>query len=354
MRIAIIGSARFPIRQPFAGGLEAHTWSLVNGLRARGHSVTIFAGEGCEPSLAAQVIRPDWPKLSDAARADVSMTADSWMEDHHAYLSLLLDLAEAGAGAFDLIHNNCLHHLPTAMARLLPIPMIVTLHTPPTPWLESAIQAGPCPARFAAVSASTARAWHHLVQARVVPNGVDLDQWRPGPGGDRFVWTGRLVHEKGPDLAIAACRRFGLPLDLAGPISDAEYFANEIEPALGGEIRYLGHLSHGELADVVGAAAATLVTPRWDEPYGLVAAESLACGTPVAGFAKGGLTEFVDRSCGVLVPAGDVAALGAAAMRAATLPRAAARQRAETTCSVDRMIDAYVELYQEILASEAA
>jgi glycosyltransferase involved in cell wall biosynthesis len=354
VRIAIIGSARFPIRQPFAGGLEAHTWSLVRGLRRRGHDVTIFAGEGCDPSLGAQVIRPDWPRLSEEARADVSMTADSWMEDHHAYLSLLLNLAERGADDFDVVHNNCLHHLPTAMARLLPVPMVITLHTPPTPWLESAIQAGPCPAAFTAVSADTAMAWGHLVQATVIPNGVDLELWREGSGGDRFVWTGRLVREKGPDLAIEACRLAGLPLDLIGPISDSEYFRAEIAPRLGGDIQYLGHLSHAEMAEYVGAAAATLVTPRWDEPYGLVAAESLACGTPVAGFAKGGLTEIVDPSCGVLVPAADLAALGAAAVRAAGLSRRAARHRAETTCSVDRMIDGYVRLYQATTAGAAA
>jgi glycosyltransferase involved in cell wall biosynthesis len=351
-RIAIIGSARYAIREPFAGGLEAHTWALARALRHRGHEVTVFAGPGCDPALDVQEIPVHWPRISQAARADVSMTADGWLEEHHAYLTLMLALSRTRE--FDVVHNNCLHHLPIAMAPAVPAPMVTTLHTPPTPWLESAIQAGPSPITFVAVSEHTARAWRPNADAEVIRNGVDLDRWPPGPGGGSAIWFGRMVPEKGADLAIAAARTAGLELELVGPVADPDYFEDCIRPHLGPRVRYLGHLDHAALADRVGAAAVTLVTPRWDEPYGLVVAESLACGTPVAGFDRGGVAEVLDPECGVLVDADDVPGLAQAAVRARSLSRAHARARAVRHCSLASMIDAYESLYARLTVGDDA
>lgn len=355
LRIALIASARFAIREPFAGGLEAHTWALARGLKRRGHEVTVFAGAGCDPELGVHELNAIRPRISDAARADVSMPAREWLDEHHAYLQLLLELAEAGRAGFDVVHNNCLHYLPIAMARTVPIPIISTLHTPPTPWLESAVQTGPCPVIFTAVSEHTSRAWRHAIPAiRVIPNGVDLDSWRPGPGGGPPIWMGRLVPEKGADLAIRAARRAGQPLDLVGPIADRDYYATEVEPLLGGGVRYLGHLTHDALAGRLGRARACLVTPRWDEPYGLVAAEALACGTPVCGFARGALPELLDDRCAVLTTPDDVEALSEGLLAAARLSRTAARAHAVAHCSQDRMIEAYEDLYREVADREIA
>lgn len=345
-RIAIIGSARHAIREPFAGGLEAHTWALARALRQHGHEVTVFAGPDCDPALDVQEIPVRRPRISEAARADVSMPADAWLEEHHAYLTLMLELSRTQQ--FDVVHNNCLHHLPIAMAPALSAPMVTTLHTPPTPWLESAIQTAPSPVTFVAVSEHTAHAWRPSADAQVIRNGIDLDLWPPGPGGGSAIWFGRLVPEKGADLAIRAAQAAGLELDLAGPVSDRRYFENHIAPHLGPRVRYLGHLDHSALAKRVGAAAVTLVTPRWDEPYGLVVAESLACGTPVAAFDRGAVAELLDQDCGVLVDADDVPGLAAAAVRAAALPRHRARARAVSHCSLAHTIDAYESLYARL------
>ena len=351
-RVAIIGSARFAIRDPFAGGLEAHTWALVRALRQRGHEVSVFAGPGCDPALGVRELPVRRPRISQAARADVSMTADAWLTEHHAYLSLMLYLSRTRE--FDVVHNNCLHHLPIAMAPAVATPLVTTLHTPPTPWLESAIQAGPCPVTFVAVSEHTARAWRHSASAEVIRNGIDLDLWPPGAGGGPAIWFGRLVPEKGADLAIQAARAAGLELDLVGPVADPGYFEEHIRPYLGSRIRYLGHLDHAALAARVGSASVTLVTPRWDEPYGLVVAESLACGTPVAGFDRGGVAEILDEDCGVLVGADAVDGLARAALRAATLSRSSARARAVSHCSLDRMIDGYTDLYARLMIRDEA
>ena len=94
------------------------------------------------------------------------------------------------------------------------------------------------------------------------------------------VRTGYAGHFA-PAMAVMA-RELGMPLRLVGPRSDPEWFDAQIRPQLGGAVEYLGHLGPPHLAEVVGTSAATLVTPQWDEPFGLIAAESAACGTPVA------------------------------------------------------------------------
>ncbi len=348
--IALIASARYPIREPFPGGLEAHTWQLTTQLRARGHDVTVFGGRGSDPSLGVHEL-PDLPELSEHARTDVSMPAEWFLAEHHAYLTLMLELAAPGA-PYDVVHNNSLHYLPIAMAPTLDVAMLTTLHTPPTPWLESAARSRTCTrSRFAAVSRATAAQWRAtLPDATVVRNGVDTAFWVPGPGGGVPVWSGRIVPEKGPVEAIRAARLAGTGLRLAGPRPDPDYFRDHVAPLLGGDVTYAGHLAHAELVTLVGSAAAAVISPCWDEPYGLVVAEALACGTPVAGFARGALPELLDGSCGVLAAPGDVAGLAAAITAAAGLDRGAARRHAEATCSIAAMTDGYEDLYERLVA----
>jgi glycosyltransferase involved in cell wall biosynthesis len=356
LRIALVASNRFPIAQPFAGGLEAHVWHLARGLVDAGHEVTLFAGPGSDAELGCTQLAVRTIRLSEAAASDASSPGATFMADHHAYLHLMLDLAHAGRDGFDVVHNHSLHYLPIVQAPTLSMPMLCTLHTPPTSWLESAITASHGEGvAFAAVSRHTAQAWKPLVpKAEVVPNGIDVDLWRPGPGGPSLVWFGRLTPEKGPHLAVEAARSSGFPLVLAGPCSDPDYFRAEIEPHLDDRIRYAGHLDQAELAALVGSSAAALVTPAWDEPYGLVVAEALACGTPVVAFARGGIPEIVDDTCALLVPADDTRAMARAIPIAAGLPRSAARSRAVDVCSARVMIDRYLSLYHRMLDNQRA
>ena len=350
MRICLIASSRFPIREPFQGGLEAHTASLAQHLVARGHEVSVFAAPGSDPRLPVHELAVSPFRPSAAARQDVGAMPETWMQEHHAYLTLMMELSRTGRDRFDVIHNNSLHHLPVAMSELVDVPIVSTLHTPPVPWLESALAVSRGATRFVAVSRHTAAAWHHVVDAEVVLNGVDTGRWRVGPGGDRAVWTGRLVPEKAPHLAARAALAAGTPIDLAGPCPDPTYFSREIEPLLSDDVRYVGHLGIDALVDLVGRAAVAVVSPVWDEPYGLVAAEAMACGTPVAAFRRGALAEIVVDGVGALAEKDDVGALAAAMGRAHDLDRDVVRRHAVEHLGVERMVSGYEDVYARSLA----
>jgi glycosyltransferase involved in cell wall biosynthesis len=351
LRIALIASSRFSISQPFAGGLEAHVWHLARALAARGHQVSLFAAPGSDPDLGCHTIAVRPLEVSKTAVADASMPPEAFMADHHAYLTLMLQLAGCAGDDFDIIHNHSLHYLPVAMAPMLSIPMLTTVHTPPTPWLESAIDAAAgAGTRFAAVSEHTAAVWRSVIgRITVVPNGIATQRWPLGPGGGPLVWFGRVTAEKAPHLAIEAARLARRPLVLAGPISDPDYFTSEVHPQLCDDIRYAGHLDQDRLARLVGAATAALITPTWDEPYGLAVAEAMCCGTPVVAFARGGVPEVVAPQSGRLVASGDVEAMAAAVPAVSKLPRARVRQHAIAHCSEEAMLSAYLDLYQQML-----
>lgn len=350
MRLGIIASARHAIREPFAGGLEAHTYNLATGLRHRGHDVTVFASADSDPAMGLEALCPvaSGLDLSLAARQDSSMLAADFMREHHAYLHLMLGLRHRD---FDLVHNSSLHYLPVAMADTLAAPMVTTLHTPPTPWIESAVTAAPRRPQvtFVSVSHHNATQWAGLQVDRVIRNGVDPAVWsfRDRGDPDLAVWTGRLVPEKGPHLAIDAAHAAGLRIHLAGP-SDPDYVAAEVLPRLRPGDALLGHLPQQRLAEEVGLAGVALVTPCWDEPFGLVVAEALACGTPVAAFDRGAMSELLTSACGRLAAAGDVAGLAAAALEARELDRFACRQRVQDHFGLDAMVDRYEQLYGEL------
>jgi glycosyltransferase involved in cell wall biosynthesis len=182
----------------------------------------------------------------------------------------------------------------------------------------------------------------------MVYNGVDPARWPVGAGGDDLIWFGRITPEKGTHLAIAAARAAGRSLLVAGPISDRAYFRRSVEPHIGGTVTYLGHLYQAELAKQVARSAATLVTPTWDEPYGLVAAESMSCGTPVVAVRRGGLPELIDPTCGVVVEPDDIAALVAAIPQVSRLDRALIARHAFDRWSIESMVSRYERVYEAL------
>jgi glycosyltransferase involved in cell wall biosynthesis len=348
LRIGIIAHLKHAIREPFVGGLESHTHLLGRVLRARGHNVTVFASTRSEPELGFEAICDETTLEVVGAHeaADVP-----FFKEHHAYLALMNSLRHRD---FDVIHNNSLHYLPVTMADALSMPMVTTLHTPPFCWLESGIRlCRSAQASFVAVSESIRNAWSPITKInRVVLNGIDLAQfkYRADPDPTPYlVWYGRIVPEKGLHLAIEAARIVGAELRIAGPILDHGYFETEIRPRLGDGVSHLGHLSHDDLSKIIAGARCFLCTPRWEEPYGLVVAEALACGVPVAAFARGAIPEILDPSCGVLAIPDDVKSLAVATLAAQKLVRRDCRRRAEILCDANTMITSYEQLYNELI-----
>lgn len=337
MKIAIISHLKFPIAQPFSGGLELHTHLLATRLRARGHEVNLFASRGSDPAVGTiGVCDPTGDDCDDAVESA-------------AYLTIMAQIA---AGGFDLVHNNCLHDLPLRASRGFATPMVSVLHTPPfEPYVDGMRERDPA-MPVLAVSRSLAEEWRDIVPAaQIVGNGIDLEAFpfrRLAAQEGYAFWSGRIVPEKGLHLAIDAARAAGLPLLFAGPRPAPSYWDGEIAPRLGGGVTDLGHLAQPALSRWLGGARVALVSPRWEEPFGLVVAEALACGTPVAGFRRGALPDILDHETGRLAEPDDASDLARAVREASALDRAGCRRRAETLFDADHMIDAYEQVYRRL------
>ena len=350
MKIAVLAHLKYPIGQPYAGGLEMHTHLLTEALRERGHEAVLFASRGSDPELSPVILcDPTGDALESVEQEEAINRAE-----HDAYRAMMDAVA---AGGFDLVHNNSLHDLPLRESAALGLPWVTVLHTPPFDLLVGGVKAADPDMAFVAVSASLKQEWAGLVpEARVVGNGIDLSTFAYGaqPDAPPYVfWSGRIVPEKGLHLAMEAAREAGLPLVFAGPRLNPGYWDTEIAPRLGPGMTHLGHLSHRDLALHLARARVAIVSPRWEEPFGLVAAEALACGTPVAAFRRGAMPDILDATCGRLAEPDDAGDLARAIRQAAGLSRRACRARAEALFDAAAMTERYLEVYDEVLARVA-
>lgn len=350
-RIAMIAHLKYPIAEPFAGGLEMHTHMLARNLRSKGHDVTVFAATKSDVSVGAVPIC-DATELNSIGTDEAHNI--TFFKEHHAYLKLMMKLKNSD---FDIVHNNSLHYLPVAMADTLPMPMVTTLHTPPFCWLESGFRcASGKNNTVVAISETTANMWSSILNVdEVILNGIDLQKFpfSPKPARDPYViWYGRIVREKGLHHAIDAARLAQMDIKIAGPVWDENYFRKEISPRFGPDTDYLGHVSHDMLAQLVSGATATICTPCWEEPFGLVVAESLAVGVPVAAFARGAMAEIIDDKSGALATPDNVKSLAHAIQKALACKRVDCRKRAEDIADLTVMIDRYETLYDRLLSKK--
>jgi glycosyltransferase involved in cell wall biosynthesis len=203
-------------------------------------------------------------------------------------------------------------------------------------------------AALVTVSDANAAAWRERgarIRA-VIPNGVDVARIPFGAGGGSYLLAaGRIAPEKGIDAAARIARAVGLPLRVVGDVYD-ERARRSIDPA---GVTFDGPRPRDEVFRIMGAAAALVMPVRWDEPFGLVAIEAMAAGTPVVAYRRGGLAEVIeDGRTGFLVAPGDEAAFADAVRRAGTIDRAACRAHAARAFSLERMVQAYATLYAEL------
>lgn len=357
MKVAIIGHLKHPISRPYAGGLEMFTHAFTQRLVQRGHDVTLFAATESDANLP---LVPVCPATVNASIEKFGYANSSWIErtEDRVYSDLMTRLSSQN---FDIVHNHSISPIPLVNADRLsnanrsPTEMVTTLHVPVLPRMREAVQRkGPSACgTFVNISRSNAKRWSSLLREQtVIHNGVDTAFWK-GCNQEktgRAVWFGRILPDKGTHYAIHAAHAAGVAIDIAGPISDQDYFDHQVQPLLTGQDRFLGHQTHEELCGLISSASVAVVTPCWDEPFGLVVAEALACGTPVAGFARGALPEIVNSDVGRLVKAQSVKQLAAAITHCKSLSSQRCRAVANQHFSLDAMMDQYEDYYDGVVA----
>jgi glycosyltransferase involved in cell wall biosynthesis len=367
MKIAIMAPLVTTIREPQLGGSQAFVSDLARGLARRGHDVDVYAASGSRipgvevidtgvdpASLADTIYRAPGQAgtRSPAAGSGSGSAAGTGPAAEAAFAAAYTRMRET---RYDVIHNHAFDAPAVRLATALPAPVVHTLHLPPDAAVAAAVRDAARAARppaIAAVSVFQADTWRRIVRVdavlgpfiptRVIP-------WSP-EAGNGAVFAGRLSPEKGAaeaiDIAIAA----GIPVDVYGDAYDTGYASEQIgRRAAWPGVRVHRAVPRPALWAVMARAAVVLFPARWDEPFGMAAAEAQACGTPVVAFRRGALREVVaDGVTGFLVPADDVQAAADAAGKAPVLSRRACREHAERHLDLERSLDAHERVYRRM------
>ena len=338
LRIAQVAPVAQSIPPGRSGSIETTTALLVDGLVSRGHDVSLFA-------TASSVTKA---KLHAVFTRGYSEDTSIWPWE----LCELFNLAAAveRSASFDVIHYQAEYYpMSLAYSRLSPTPMLQTLHHSPTaPEIALWSRYGEAP--FVAVSNEQARLLAGLRVVAVIHHAVDTAAFAfcPVPH-DYLLFLGRFSEGKGVLQAIEAARRTGTRLILAA--AENEYYRDVVAPHVDQhQIVYVGEVSHAAAATLLGGARALLYPVQAGEPFGLVMAEAMSCGTPVAALDRGAVHEIVDEgTTGRVFDSLDALVEGLPGVMA--LDRAQVRARAVDRFSPDRMVDAYLGVYSGLVAA---
>ena len=339
MRIALLSPVWFPVPPTGYGGIEWIVSLLADGLVDAGHDVTLFASGDSRTKAELAFV------FETAPSAEIGTSS---VEIRHALACF------ERAAEFDVVHD---HSGPpaAALAGAIGTPVLHTVHGPllgePGDLYEQIARVAPR-TRLVSLSMNQRAPHPDLPWLANIPNALDFSVYPAHPQrGDYLVFLGRMCPEKGAHRAVAVAIESGLPLLIAGkrrePAEQA-YFHEFVEPHLrAGAIEYLGEVTHGEKVELLQNARATLFPVDWEEPFGLVMIESMACGTPVIATRRGSVPEVVEEGrTGVIVD--DYTQMSGAIERADGLDPAELRRAAESRFSRERMVADYVAAYEQI------
>jgi glycosyltransferase involved in cell wall biosynthesis len=332
VRIAVLAPISWRTPPRHYGPWELFASLLTEGLVARGHDVTLFA---TADSVTAARLRAVVPA--------------GWSEDEaiDPKVAECLHIASVfeRSDEFDIIHNG-FDFLPLTYAALVDTPVVTTIHGFSSPRIV------PVYARYNDRATYVAISDRHpdLDYAATIHHGIDTGvlELHAEPGS-YLAYFGRIHPDKGAADAIRAAASAGLPLLMAGIIQDQAYFDEMVAPHIDGErVRYLGPVGSDGRSAFLGGARALLHLIDFDEPFGLSVVEAMACGTPVIAYARGSMPELIEHGVtGMLVQ--DVAGAVVAIQQIDTLDRTAIRAIAVERFGVDRMVEQYLAVYEQVL-----
>lgn len=343
LRIAVLAPPWFHVPPDGYGGIEAMLAGVVDGLVGRGHEVSLVAA-GDHRTRAQQFVAVyDEPPSS--------RLGEPLPEVLHAAISarVLADLDP------DVVHDNTLAGPLTAGSYRAPT--VMTTHGSVVGEPGRYLAEVDDEVHLVAISDAQQQAAPELNWVGRVHNGIDVDTFPIGSGSDGFLlFLGRFCPEKGAHLAIDAAQAAGCSLVLAGKLNEPaerRYFDEAVRPRLGPGVAYVGEADGAMKRELYGAASALLFPIQWDEPFGLVMVEAMACGTPVVALKRGsvgevvrhGLTGFAVDTVGELVPA---------IRKVGELDRSACRLHVEQHFALSVMVDGYEQIFLDLAARRGA
>jgi glycosyltransferase involved in cell wall biosynthesis len=341
LRIAQIAPVATALPPSGSGSVELITWLLTEGLVRRGHDVTLFATGDTRTSARLSAAHPQ------------GYWHDDSMWPWELYEMLNLAAAVERASEFDVIHFQAAYYpMSLGFARLCPVPLLQTLHHSPCAE-EVRFWARYPEAPFVAISREQARLLSGLNVVDTVLHGIDTDAFvfREQPE-DYVLFLGRFTDGKGVLQAIDIARAAGLPIVLAAPEDD--YYRDRIAPLVDGDrVTYAGEVGDARKVALLGGARALLYPVQAGEPFGLVLAEAMACGTPVAALDRGAAREVIDEGVTGHIFA-DERALADGLPGVFALDRRCIRRRAVERFAAMRMVDEYVAVYERLVDSTPA
>ncbi|HUI83944.1 MAG TPA: glycosyltransferase [Candidatus Binatia bacterium] len=344
LSILYIAYPLLTVSEDSAGGAEQLLLTVEGEMAAAGHHTTVAACDGS---------RVHGRLLATGAAAGA---ADQYERREGEHNARILEYLRRHRGEFDLIHDKSGSFFRVAAQCALPV--LATLHLPRPFYRQDWFHPLPPNLYFSFVSQSQARSFADLANTvGVVQNGIAVERFPFTPGKDGYVlWLGRICEEKAPHLAIAAARKAGVPLLLAGQVYPfsyhQQYFEREVQPLLAKEsgVRFVSAPSARQKLRLLRHARALLLTSTVEETSSLVAIEAMACGTPVLAFRRGAFAEIVaDGETGLLVETVDEMAEALAGV--GRISPEQCRERVQQHFSASRMAQEYEELYRRVLTS---
>jgi glycosyltransferase involved in cell wall biosynthesis len=339
LRVAMLAPPWISVPPPGYGGVEAVVSVLSEALVRRGNDVTLFCAPGSiSTARVVTLLEESHPDEIERSLFEV---------DHVSRAFAAID-RDRGTLRFDVVHDHC-GFTALAMADRLDTPLVHTLHGQFTHATAAFYTRHQSKATLVAISrAQRAQAPRSMRGMAVIPNPIDVQGWPMQERKQDYVlWVGRMTAEKGPQRAIAAARAAGVPLVLAGVIQPGQrsFFDREVAPHIDGErVSFLGEIGGAPKRSLFAGARALLMPIRWEEPFGMVMVEALACGTPVIAFPAGAASELVvDGHTGFLVR--DERAMAAAIGRLDSISASDCRAWVAEHCDIDVVAEAYEAAY---------